>query len=246
MTTITVNVIRKLSGNYTYTIDDTGRITYPEKPKDPETFRRVTRAKAPAAAVQAPAAKIDRSPARVQATPAPEPEPTPEPVQAPAPAAKIDRSPAAILAQFEQAEERKQALADAMEAEAAPTQAPPAFETVTLPARGTLESFQASAADLYRALKGYGKKSLIKLADYLFPAHILAQACKLAGKNESVTCRIDDHSETFRVYDKKERKTVTKTITCKVLIMNIGRAVYRFFDKTNAIPDGARMIKCTI
>lgn len=209
MTTITVNVIRKFSGNYTYTIDDTGRITYPEKPQEPEKFRRVSRAKTPAQTSPAPAAKI--TPARVQV----------DPYQAAADVIKARvQAPAAEPVQADP----EPTPARLMVGETSYIRP---VEYLNLHARGTVESFQAPAADFYQSLKGLGKKVFITIADYVFPAHIIAAACKLAG-DEKAICKIE-HERGAR----------------PILIVKLGRAVYRFFAQVD-LPDGARLVTVSI
>lgn len=295
MTTITVNVIRKFSGNYTYTIDDTGRITYPEKPQEPEKFRRVSRAKTPAQTSPAPAAKI--IPARVQAAAAaaiPEPvqadpEPTPEPADYPkfkaadgdgVPGPKdrfsfvtlegpiyngfrlplpepgdklypvfmvVNQSGALMQTIREGTGEDLGWFLRSSGLEGGPEEAREKIindikslrtwqrrtyakskeipESITLPARGTLNFFQAPAADLYRALKDLGKKAYLLISGHCFPAHVIAAVCKLAG-DELAVCTVDNKRG--------------------ALVVELGKAKYTLKSFYYEFKNGARLIACSI
>lgn len=299
MTTITVNVIRKLSGNYTYTLED-GKVVSRTTPAQPERIRRVSRAQAPAETTPAAAAKITTTPARVQAAAAPDypkfkaanddgipgPKdrfsfvtlegpiyngyrlPLPEAGDKLYPVFMVVNQNGALMQTIREGtgedlgwylrssggdfgpEAAREKIVDDIKAlrtwqrrTYAKSKEIPAGEVDIIPVRGTLESFQAAAADIYRALKDYGKKVYITLAGVVIPAHILAAACKLA-LNEQADCR--GVGVSFPVYEKDRwgAKHQTGTETFQALVIRLGRATYTL--KNQSIPDGARLIACSI
>lgn len=116
-------------------------------------------------------------------------------------------------------------------------------ESITLPARGTLGNFQARAVDLYRELKAYGKKVILKIADYYFPAAVLAEACKLAG-SETAHCTIE--SKPFPEFENRngDKRQTDRINWIPALVVKTGDAVYNL--KTQAADEltGMNIITC--